>query len=220
MLGNPSWSVYAPGKIQPRCDSKNCDAWATVTRPCHEGALHEWEWTEPKYISITELKLICFESNRETGVSADASKDGPGAMLFQENRRDALGFLWHLLQDWWLSQNKSCLTLYIHIYIKELGSCVCIIEPNGETTKLGTWLADMNARCIGKCKSMWQMQKHTLILTLLQKSAGWLVCSCKWQLTKDMKELNTPCSLLAHWRSSEHEANFIQLWRAHHEALP
>lgn len=112
VLGNPSWSLYASGKIQPRCERKNCDARATVTRPCHEGALHEWEWMEPKYISINEPMLICFESNKETWVSTDASKDGPGAMLFQMNRRDALGFLWHLLQDWWLGLKKTCLALH------------------------------------------------------------------------------------------------------------
>jgi len=44
---------------------------------------------------------------RETWGSTGASKDGPGATLFQQNRRGALGFLWHLLQDWWLSLNKS-----------------------------------------------------------------------------------------------------------------
>lgn len=54
---------------------------------------------EPKYISINETMLICFESNKETWVSTDAFEDGPGAMLFQENRRDSLDSLWHLLQD-------------------------------------------------------------------------------------------------------------------------
>lgn len=101
VLRNPSWSPYAPGKTQPQCDSKHCDDKATVTRPCHEGALPEWERVEPKHILICEPVLLCFDSDTGTWVSADASKDGPGAMLFQEKRRDALGFLQHLLQDWW-----------------------------------------------------------------------------------------------------------------------
>lgn len=43
VLRNPFWSAYSPGTIPPRCDSKHCDAQDPVTRPCHEGALHEWE---------------------------------------------------------------------------------------------------------------------------------------------------------------------------------
>lgn len=47
---------------------------------------------EPKYILICEPVLLCFDSDRGTWVSADASKDGPGAMLFQRTEEMHLAF--------------------------------------------------------------------------------------------------------------------------------